>query len=416
MIKYILICAKIIGFIIGSITLESRLEGQYSVYLLLYSLISFIAFFTEMGVFYSSSNQKHTILEIKRKIGRVCLASFFMSVATVSMLYFLEVIVFGIYLTVFLLFTPLLINLNALFKGLMVYNHQPVSVAALDAAAFGLPGFLFFFWLGEFSLEISLAVILTAQLFALMILYALTLKVYNAPLYPIINTSYSKFEKQMLYSNMFAAPIGHLDLWAINYLVPTVENSTLLIRDLASKVPNVFFPILQIILYPKMIMLKNKRLANILFDRVSSRVLMAAFIPLIFVATFRFDLELYFQAHAFLFDNILIILLFSFRTIGSFVGPLMMLHNRSDLSLVRNIFSTCSLTLVVVMLYALNLELGVNMIYSAFLVCLVVLSILDFIIVQKIFLHLKSAFSRLYFALGITVLYIVLSGGWTNEV
>jgi hypothetical protein len=409
LIKFFIVGIKITGFILASVSLERQLNEQYANYLLFYSLISFIAFFSEMGIFYSTSNQQNSVDELNRKAGRVFLSSGLASIAVILATNTLDIFEPSTVTTIFFIICPLVINLNAFLKGILIYKQRSISVAVLDAAAFGLPGFLFFFFIDRLILQDALIVILSTQIFVFFILYAFTCAIYKTLFFPKLNASYSKFEKQMLLSNIFAAPIGHLDLWALNYFVPNVDNSTLLFRDLASKIPNVFFPFLQVILYPKMISFKNKTLSNSFFDQMSKKLLLGGLVPLFVFVVLRGELQNQLNNYFYVFENILILVLFFLRAVGSLLGPLMMRHNRSDLSLIRNILGTCSFILLIASIDFLNLNIDVKVLYSSFVMCLILLSTFDFRIAQILLLSRISSYSKLYFIINLTVVFLVLS-------
>ena len=135
---------KFLGFLLGAIALEDKMGGEYSIYLIIYSLIGFLSFISELGIYYNVSNESNSNQELSTKLGRVLITSALSSVIGVLFLWISqrENIANTILLFMFL---PMIINLSLMLRGVLVKERAENFSAVYDAFAFGLPGFMFYF-------------------------------------------------------------------------------------------------------------------------------------------------------------------------------------------------------------------------------------------------------------------------------
>lgn len=405
MIKLIAIGVKFIGFFLGAFALENKLSDGYATYLILYSLVSFLSFVSEMGIYYNVSNRDNTNIDLSSKVGRVLFASALSSSIGMFFLwmYHKEDIIYAMFLFMLL---PIVINLSLMFRGVLIKENITNFPAVYDAIAFGAPGFIIYFLKFDITLSQVCLVIFMNHLTICTVTYFHVCITRAFILIPKLNFQVSKFEKDMAWSNVIASPLGHLDLWLLIYFVPEVSSKALLVRDLASKIPNLSFPFLQIYLYPKMVATSERSKALIEFYKNSSYILITLSVGIVFLyflstqslSLLLSDINFYFS----------IILLFAFRILGSFLAPLMMYDRRSDLSLIRNFAHSFSFISFGAVAHFLVLQTDTNTLYLGFISVQIVLSFFDIILVEKITRKYLNPYTVINIILNIIIIFYLL--------
>lgn len=405
MIKLIAIGVKFIGFFLGALALENKLSDGYSTYLMLYSLVSFLSFLSEMGIYYNVSNRDNSNIDLSSKLGRVLIASALSSSIGMFFLWIYQKDVVN-YTTLLFMLLPIFINLSLMFRGVLIKEKITNLPAVYDAIAFGAPGFIFYFLKFEITLSQVCLVIFMIHLTICTVTYFHVCIKRAFILIPKPNFQVSKFERDMALSNVIASPLGNIDLWLLMYFVPEVSSKALLVRDLASKIPNLFFPFLQIYLYPKMVAACERSEALKEFYKNSSYILITFSVGIVLLyflgkqslSLLLSDLNLYFS----------IVLLFSFRILGSFLAPLMMYERRSDLSLIRNFAHSFSFITFGVAAHFLVLQTDTNTLYFGFITVQIVLSFFDVALVERITRTFHNPYTVINVILNIFMLFYLL--------
>ena len=407
MTQIVFIGIKLVGFLLGAFALEEKLNADYSTYLILYSLIGFLAFISEMGIYYSVSNQWNSNTELERKLGRIFLSSM-LSMALGLLFVFVYIPTPNNEMVYIFISLPIIINLSLMFRGILIKESVTILPAAYDAFAFGAPGYLFFFLIDSLNLSTVCTIIVTSHLGICIILYFHVKIIRKIWLIPKCDFSISPFEKNMLLSNVVASPLGHVDLWLLLYLIPDVASKVLLVRDLASKIPNLFFPFLQIYLYPKMIAEDDRINALKVFYRTSTFIILNFSGSIIlfqllnkhFTNSQLLDIASYFP----------IILFFVFRTVGSFLAPLMMYERRSDLSLLRNAVHSFLFVCFGAVAYFVVTDADAISLYFGYIIMQIILTLLDVIITKKLVASYFSPYTFMYMIFNVVILFHVCFG------
>lgn len=406
MINVLLIAIKLCGFLLGAIALEDKLNDAYASYLILYSLVGFLAFISEMGVYYSVSNQRNSNKELQFKMGSILLTS---SLSSMFGLLFSWVYIRlpENSMVIIFLILPIIINLSSMLRGILIKENDTLSPAIYDTLAFGVPGYIFYLFTDDLDLTGVCSIILASHLVVLSIVYIHVGLARSHFLIPNYKFAMNKFEKNMLYSNMVASPLGHMDLWLLLYFVPDVSSKALLVRDLASKIPNLLFPFLQIYLYPKMVSADNRRMALSEFYKTSTLILLIFSCGIIFLKLLSDQfINVRFNEIISFFP---IVLFFAFRAIGSFLAPLMMYEVRSDLSLLRNFVHTLSFICFGIIAYFIIIKIHTNTLYIGYILMQIVLTIFDIILTKKITGKFINPYTIMYLIFNITTIIYVYS-------